>query len=98
MSFSARTRTASSSFWMGVAINLVVIIVAYIISMLVHVSIGWIEFPVLILIALGLYLTGQKFWHPWYFLFGLLFGLLLIALIIGVLVGLGIIAYVLVFS
>ena len=83
---------------MGVAINLVVIIVAYIIGALVHVSIAWIEFPVLILIALAIYLTGTKLWHPWYFIFGLLFGLLLIALIVGVLVGLGIIAWVLVFS
>ena len=97
MSFSARTRTASASFWMGVAINLVVIVIAYIIGMLVHVSFGWIEFPALILIALVIYLTGQKLWHPWYFIFGLLFGLLLIAFIIGILIGLGVIAYVLVF-
>ena len=83
---------------MGLAINAVVLFLAYTISILTHVALGWIEFPVLVLIGLTIYLTGTKVWHPWYFAFGLLFGLLVIAFFIGILIGLGIIAYVLVFG
>jgi len=83
---------------MGVAINIAVIIVAYILGGLTHISFAWIEVPLLVLIALGMYFTGVKFWHPLWFIFGLIFGLIIISFIIGILIGLGIVASALVFG